>query len=218
MAILQKGVLGGFSGLIGNVVGANWRSLDVIRSRPKKSKKAPVQSQIDQRLKFGLVTAFFGRLTSFINLGYQSANKVQTPMNAAIAYHLQHAITGTSPDFSLDYTKVVMSIGQMADAANAGVAVTTGQLLEFSWEALEEPDIVEKALRDTDNLRVIIYSPVKGISMTATLAERRSAGSGSLKVPKTFTGSPIHVWLFLASADGKEVSRSQYLGEATLVV
>ena len=34
MAEIKKGILGGFSGKVGPVVGANWRGKDIIRSTP----------------------------------------------------------------------------------------------------------------------------------------------------------------------------------------
>lgn len=58
MGKLQKGILGGFSGTVGTVVGSNWRGKDIIRSRPKSSGKAPTEAQLLQRLKFKLVIGF----------------------------------------------------------------------------------------------------------------------------------------------------------------
>ncbi|MGV0847474.1 hypothetical protein ACTS9T_13015 [Empedobacter falsenii] len=39
MAEIKKGILGGFSGKVGTVVGVNWRGKDIINSLPKKSKR-----------------------------------------------------------------------------------------------------------------------------------------------------------------------------------
>lgn len=52
MATLSKGILGGFSGKVGPVVGATWRGMDVIRSRPKSSRRTPSERQLEQQLKF----------------------------------------------------------------------------------------------------------------------------------------------------------------------
>ena len=38
MAEIKKGILGGFSGKVGTVVGVNWRGKDIIRSLPKNLK------------------------------------------------------------------------------------------------------------------------------------------------------------------------------------
>ena len=41
MANISKGILGGFSGKVGTIVGANYRGKDIIRSVPKKSGRKP---------------------------------------------------------------------------------------------------------------------------------------------------------------------------------
>ncbi len=58
MATIVKGILGGFSGKVGTVVGANWRGKDIIRSRPKPSKKPPTDKQVIQQLKFKMAVTF----------------------------------------------------------------------------------------------------------------------------------------------------------------
>lgn len=49
MAQIKKGILGGFSGKVGTVVGANWRGKDIIRSLQKSNNKAPTDLQLLQR-------------------------------------------------------------------------------------------------------------------------------------------------------------------------
>ena len=39
MAEIKKGILGGFSGKVGTVVGVNWRGRDIIKKKKKKSKR-----------------------------------------------------------------------------------------------------------------------------------------------------------------------------------
>lgn len=34
MGTIKQGILGGFSGKVGNIVGASWRGIDYIRSMP----------------------------------------------------------------------------------------------------------------------------------------------------------------------------------------
>lgn len=58
MGTIKKGILGGFSGKEGTVIGANWCEIDVMRSLPKKSKNLPTASQLEQRLRFGLAMSF----------------------------------------------------------------------------------------------------------------------------------------------------------------
>ena len=48
MGTIKKGILGGFSGIVGTVVGANWRGMDIMRSRPKARDGTPTPLQILQ--------------------------------------------------------------------------------------------------------------------------------------------------------------------------
>lgn len=63
MARITKGILGGFSGKVGTVVGASWRGQDIIRSMPKPSSRKATGKQMLQQLKFKLVIGFLKPLT-----------------------------------------------------------------------------------------------------------------------------------------------------------
>ncbi len=39
MAIIRKGILGGFEGKVGNIIGYNLRGQNIIRSVPRKDKR-----------------------------------------------------------------------------------------------------------------------------------------------------------------------------------
>jgi hypothetical protein len=41
MASFQKGILGGFSGKVGTVVGGNWKGIDYMRSKGGNKNKTP---------------------------------------------------------------------------------------------------------------------------------------------------------------------------------
>ena len=57
MGIIKGGILGGFSNKTGAVIGAYWRTLNVMRGLPRKSSKAATQLQLDQQAKFTLAVA-----------------------------------------------------------------------------------------------------------------------------------------------------------------
>jgi len=58
MAEIKRGILGGVSGKVGTVVGANWRGKNIIRAIPRKSGKKPSPLQVEQRSKFKLMSNF----------------------------------------------------------------------------------------------------------------------------------------------------------------
>ena len=56
MGTIKKGVLGGFSGKVGTVVGASWKGIDYIRSLPASVKNPRTEGQVTQRTKFCLTS------------------------------------------------------------------------------------------------------------------------------------------------------------------
>ena len=58
MAIVKDGILGGFSGKVGNIVGLTLNGVPIMRAAPKASQKPPTEKQRLQRLKFSLAIEF----------------------------------------------------------------------------------------------------------------------------------------------------------------
>lgn len=62
MAEIELGILGGVRGKVGTVVGSTWRGKNVIRSKPRKSRRQASDKQVDQRRKFKIVANFLSPL------------------------------------------------------------------------------------------------------------------------------------------------------------
>ncbi|MDP9040682.1 MAG: DUF6266 family protein [Bacteroidota bacterium] len=52
MGTIVKGILGGFSGKVGTVVGSSWKGLAVMKSVPGPRKGSPTLLQLEQQAKF----------------------------------------------------------------------------------------------------------------------------------------------------------------------
>ncbi|MDD4417119.1 MAG: DUF6266 family protein, partial [Proteiniphilum sp.] len=55
MGTIKQGILGGFSGKVGNIVGASWRGIDYIRSMPASVRNPRTVAQVSQRTRFALI-------------------------------------------------------------------------------------------------------------------------------------------------------------------
>ena len=63
MGKLNMGILGGFSGTVGTVVGStNKKGDDIIRVKTKRTRTSNTEGQVNQRTKFRLVTGFMQEL------------------------------------------------------------------------------------------------------------------------------------------------------------
>lgn len=79
MATIKKGILGGFSGKVGTVIGGNWKGIDYMRSLPKKSSKPATALQNDQRIKFTIAMAFIKPISKLVTKGF-SLLQVPVPL------------------------------------------------------------------------------------------------------------------------------------------
>jgi Family of unknown function (DUF6266) len=70
MATFEKGILGGFSGKIGTVVGGNWKGIDYMRSKANKRTFIPSQKQLEQQLKFAVVMRFLQPISALLEVSF----------------------------------------------------------------------------------------------------------------------------------------------------
>jgi len=137
MAIFLKGINGAYSGKVGNIVGSTWRGIDYIRSLPKKSTKPSSEAQIAHRAKFSLAVSFLSAIKEVVNIGYSDLTlKRVTGYNLAVKLLMTTVIVGTYPNFSIDYSKLIISKGGQASLTSltftqsAPLEVTIGWLFE----------------------------------------------------------------------------------------
>ena len=71
MGIINQGILGGFSGKVGPIVGFRWKSNYYIRARAAKVSNPRTPKQQEQRGKFATAFSFLKAIKPFIRIGYK---------------------------------------------------------------------------------------------------------------------------------------------------
>src|SRR6476661_4632088 len=155
MATFEKGILGGFSGKVGTVIGSTWKGIDVMRSKPRKTDRVPSEKQLDQQYKFALMGQFVQIVAGFVQVGFKGYQKGQSAYNSAMGYNLKNAIVGTSPDFEIDFSKTLVSRGDLPPAMNADATSAASGMVKFTWDDNQN---VGKA-KATDQAMVLIVCP-----------------------------------------------------------
>lgn len=213
MATIKKGILGGFSGKVGTVIGGTWKGVDYMRSLPKPSSKAATASQTGQRLKFALVMGFLKPINALITKGFQSVTGTRTPINAAVSYHIKNAIEGIAPDFTIDTSKVLFSQGDIAGAWAPLIESTLPASINFNWQDNTGTGLAEA----DDEVVLLVYNPVKSEYVSLEKAAQRSEGEVNLILPSTFSGDEVDCWISFATKDGKRMATSVYIGKVIVV-
>ena len=207
MGTIKKGILGGFSGKVGTVVGSSWKGIAYMRSLPQKVKNPRTEGQMSQRTKFALALTLLQPMTAFLRTGWKLYAHKQSPFNAAMSYTLANAIIGTYPDYDIDLSKVLVSRGALPTATNTFVSFDDGKV-EFQWE---DNSGVNSA-KATDKALIAIVNLAKGEAITDTAGAIRPDCVQNVAVPAEWSGDEVHAYMGFISENGKEVANSVYLG------
>src|SRR5574344_1743093 len=128
MGTIKQGILGGFSGKVGTVIGGSWKGISYMRSQAQNIKNPRTEAQMEQRSKFALTLSFLKPITSYLRVGYKTYANKQTEFNAAMSYICLNAITGTYPTYALDFSLALVSRGNLTPAAHAAAIAASGKV------------------------------------------------------------------------------------------
>ncbi len=212
MGRIKKGVLGGFSGKVGNVVGSSWKGIDYIRSLAASVKNPRTEGQMAQRTKFSVVMEFLRPIIPYLNVGFKPYANRQSGYNAAMSYNVNNAVAGTFPDITVDYPKILVSKGSLLGAENATATSAAGKIT-FTWT--DNSDVNDA--KATDLAMPLAYNTTKGQAIFKTNGAERSAGTDVLTVPDSWLDDEVELYLGFVSKDGSLVATSAYLGRIMIV-
>jgi len=209
MGFLTGGPYYHLVGRTGNNVGRVKNGKNTFAMRPHKSNKPATQLQLDQRLQFGLFTSWVAELGLFVDIGFKDYDADMSPRNACMSYNFkQNVITGVSPNYSIDFGKVVLSRGKLVGVELPDVATGAGISVEFSWSA--DPGFSNA--KATDKMYFAVYDPTADRFALVMGAVTRAALGYTMLLPAEFSGHMVRAWVMVVSADGKLVSNSVHLG------
>src|SRR6266498_1548696 len=207
MGTISKGILGGFNGTVGTVIGGSWKGIEYMRSRPAKRTNNPSQAQLEQQAKFAVVISFLETMVGLLRITYKNFAVKMTAFNSAMGYHIRYAIAGTYPDFAIDYSLALVSKGDLPNAT-APAAVVSGNNINFTWT---DNSGAGWALA-TDQAILVVYCAALNQTIYTTNGGARNAGAGSLNV-SNMAGQTVQTYIGFISEDGKDVATSIYTGE-----
>ncbi|WP_234110026.1 MULTISPECIES: DUF6266 family protein [Chryseobacterium] len=213
MGEIKKGILGGFRGTVGTVVGSTYRGKSIIRSRPTASHKPPTEEQLLQRKKFRLVIKFLNPLQGIQSQLFGSRAGVKSRVNLAVSYTLREAVKVVNGEPELLFNKVLITKGELSGFKNPQVTLQAGGVVTCSWE----DNSGQATAAEDDVFGSAIYCPelnefvlTDGIAMRAELTAEQV-------VPDSFTGKQVQVYLWFRNAAGKIACTSLYMGEMMIL-
>ena len=191
MARFEKGVLGGFSGKIGNVVSCLRHGKYYLRTLPEKVNHPNTEKQLAQRMRFSLVQQFLKPICKFIHLGFGAYAEGRSAYNAAMSYNLEHALTGSYPSLSIDFARARVSHGNLPGALNATIQQAGTNGATVTWENVTGA----KGARDTDLAVVLLFDPTTKYVASFMSAGKRAEGQAHIILPETSGSKKLYGYL-----------------------
>ncbi|EHQ44010.1 DUF6266 family protein [Myroides odoratus] len=207
MAEIKQGILGGVSGKVGTVVGANWKGKNIIRSKPRKSSKKPTVLQLNQRAKFKLVSNFLQPINSILSRYFGSEQGLKTRVNLALSYHLQEAVENQDGNWIINPEKVVLSKGILPLINMENTTVDNSEL-NLTWNVPEGASLGSA----TDLLTVVVYNDESKVFHIFDKVTTRDSGTFTGQLPVGFQNASNVIWVFLTNELDTECSTSMFLG------
>lgn len=203
----SNGRFGELSGKIGNLVSYNLKGKNIVRRIGKNNKPATV-AQLAVRQKIAVVNKFLRATLGVINAGFELevAGTYINQHNAAISYNTKNATQGQYPNISMDYSKVLVSKGNLEPAIKPQ-ATLTGAILTLTWELSED---ITWGIKN-DRTMLLIYCPELNLATYVLSGARRSSGKDDTALPANYIGKELHIYIAFKASNGKSISDSVHL-------
>ena len=183
-----------------------------MRSLPKKGNRIATEEQLDQRAKFRLMAQFLAPLRSELSAYFGQPTEDKSRVNLAASYHIREAVTGTYPNYAVDYPKTIVTKGELLGLDGAETATQTGAVVNVSWA-----DNSGQSQAKADDVLLLFFYNHQLKLWEYREAATRSAETVGVSLPQGWTGNTVHCWVSIAASDGKLVANSVYMGALILL-
>lgn len=207
MAVIKQGILGGFSGSVGSVVGSSWKGIAVVKAKPLSVANPQTAGQVAQRTKFSNCVGFAVAITATVikPLWDRFASK-QSGYNAFIQANIE-LFENAMPN---PYTELILSKGKIASSVlSTAVLGVASKNLQIAWD----DDSGSGFKLATDEMYLVLMNLTKNWVEPIATGVARSEGGEEYSVINALTiGDNLRLAFAYRRADGTLVSNTGYKG------
>lgn len=131
MGIIRRGILGGFSGKVANVVGSSWKGIAVMRALPLSVTNPRTVGQVEQRGAFSIISKFASSiLTVWVKPLWDRSAQSMSGYNAFI----QQNVDIVKADNELIIKNLTMSKGKLGQTVITGQGASVPNQVVLEWD------------------------------------------------------------------------------------
>ena len=201
MARLIEGILGGFRGSVGSLIGYNFKGGWFVRTKPRFVHNPRTEKQQEHRMLFGDMVRLASRMLPALKLGFrrEAEERGMTEGNAFVKINWQR--TGGR----LTYSELQVARGPLAPVGFEGYELDEEGVMTVRWE--KKP--TRGRANSDDRVVVLLYNAALGESKLVDRALRREQ-SVSILIPDGWAMEEVHVYGFVRDSEGR-CSGSSYI-------
>ena len=203
MAKLTQGILDGFVGSVGTVVGYSWRGRWCMRARPKKIKNPRTEAQQEHRMIFRDMVRLASYMLPAISKGLREASKVKQVTEGNLFVNRNKKCFTTA---GVDYKRLVISSGHAAPVEFVESSVDDRMVLHTRFE--KNP--LRLCADNEDNVFVFSYCPEFKKGLLSSPVSRRSKRL-DMALPDEWADCEVFFYAFVQDKTG-QTSKTLYIG------
>lgn len=211
MATIGQGVLGGFSGKVGPVVGYQWRGRWCLRGRPAAVRNPRTEAQQRHRMMFREEVRLASRMNWLIreSMAGLSLDEGLTPCNYFVKEN-QGCFGWSEGQLTVDWSRLVLSHGPVAPVAFGVPEVSEGTRLTVAFE--KNPLHVRADAYDKVYLYVFCAELETGYLVAPVYRREQRI---SVLLPAEWQGREVQLWGLVGDERGRW-SETIYIGYGPL--
>ena len=205
MGVITKGILGGFKGKVGTIIGANWKGIDTIRSMPSSVANPRTPGQNLNRGKFKNIAVLASLLLgTIIRPFWNGKNAKMSGYNSFIKRNVEKGAT----ESGLVYDEIVMSNGSLEGLVGVDGAGASGNtLMRISFD---DNSGNGNALA-TDKVSAVVVNATTGQITSAIKSVDREVMQLDVPIDAVTGANVFHCYVFASKLnDDSTASLSSY--------
>lgn len=208
MAKTKKGILDGFEGKLGTVIGYHWKGVECMRAVNPFPHDPKTQSQIKCRGLFRTLSQLGSDMLQAARIGFRGpADEGHTTEYNCFIHANKQCVTSVDGETHIDYTAISIADGPLDEVIFGEPQVDSQLQLNVTFRP--------KANSNGDDY-VLLYAYTTALRQGAlSLPVYRCQRQATLMLPTFWHGQEVHLYGFCWDSD-RQASPSQYLGTLIL--
>ncbi len=213
MAIVQNPITGRTRGKFASAVFSKQFGKNTMRSKPIQVANPRTQLQKEQRAKFALMVELSRMFLPFLKTSYKQSAVGMSEFNMFMKSNIKNVISGTYPDYAIDFSELQVSKGSLTGADMASAAAAAGSKINVIWN--DNTGMADA--QDSDKVMALVINPEKGTAFSSIAEKTRADEALEINLPADWVGDDVYAYLVFKAADTIKTSNSSFLGDITVI-